>query len=346
MGMIYADPQGVKRSFRGNQQMTMGNQQMTMVVAPRRGRPSNASRQAEEKEMVRDWRRECRATRLHPLGRLADRFLARWLDRGPQPEVVLFREAALHHIMPAELEEVLVRWKCVRVWIGGTPYWAYPDTPLGDLGAIAQGQEIALLPWTCPKMFPPWPSGAPALEPIPNGLVYTREPDEEHGPVRHPQWGPDFVVPPALDHPDDDELLRRYLAGGEHATDALGQLFARYYQAAYDEARHRLDNHHDIKEVVQDSFLKAQEGLKDFKGQSSFKTWLLAIVKNTARDRRKYGERRRGHRAISLDALPEELAPRQRQDGKARYSSVGAERRRQNDSRARVRPWAVESDKS
>jgi RNA polymerase sigma-70 factor (ECF subfamily) len=40
----------------------------------------------------------------------------------------------------------------------------------------------------------------------------------------------------------------------------------------------------DTEDILQDTYLKATEGLKNFKGGSSLKTWLFSIATNLAKD--------------------------------------------------------------
>jgi RNA polymerase sigma-70 factor (ECF subfamily) len=55
--------------------------------------------------------------------------------------------------------------------------------------------------------------------------------------------------------------------------------------------------------VVQETYLRAWKGLKGFRGDAQFTTWLYRITANTAYTTVK---RRRRHRADALDALLEE----------------------------------------
>ena len=59
----------------------------------------------------------------------------------------------------------------------------------------------------------------------------------------------------------------------------------------------------DARDVVQETYLRAWKGLKGFRGDAQFTTWLYRITANTAYTTVK---RRRRHRADALDALLEE----------------------------------------
>ena len=54
-----------------------------------------------------------------------------------------------------------------------------------------------------------------------------------------------------------------------------------HLRAAYNFARWLVRNEHDAEDVVQESFVKAFQGLERFRGGDS-RVWLLAIVRNTA----------------------------------------------------------------
>lgn len=51
-------------------------------------------------------------------------------------------------------------------------------------------------------------------------------------------------------------------------------------------------NHDDALEITQDAFVKAYENIANFKGESSFYTWLYRIVVNCAIDLRRRQRRR------------------------------------------------------
>jgi RNA polymerase sigma-70 factor (ECF subfamily) len=93
----------------------------------------------------------------------------------------------------------------------------------------------------------------------------------------------------------DDHLLAQHAAGDR---EALEELFRRYRGVAYRVAHRLLGQEADALDAVQDGFLKAFTHLSAFQGRSSFKTWLLRVVSNSALDL----GRQRGRREIrSLD---------------------------------------------
>lgn len=64
--------------------------------------------------------------------------------------------------------------------------------------------------------------------------------------------------------------------------DAYDELVKRYQQRIYATIYHMTANHEDANDLAQDSFIKAYQALKSFKGDSSFYTWLYRIAVNKA----------------------------------------------------------------
>jgi RNA polymerase sigma-70 factor, ECF subfamily len=93
---------------------------------------------------------------------------------------------------------------------------------------------------------------------------------------------------------DDHDLAVR-AAGGDHA--AFEVLVRRNSDAVWRLARSLLRDNLEAEEAVQDTFVKAFRGLKSFRQESSFPTWLHSICYRTCIDRL------RSHRApvVSLD---------------------------------------------
>lgn len=82
----------------------------------------------------------------------------------------------------------------------------------------------------------------------------------------------------------DDELVE-LARGGDRA--AFGELVERHQQAVFRTALAALRSREEAEEVVQDTMVAAFHELDRFRGASSFRTWLLAIAWNRARDRRR-----------------------------------------------------------
>ncbi len=76
---------------------------------------------------------------------------------------------------------------------------------------------------------------------------------------------------------EEHELVRRARQGDLEAYD---DLVKRYQERIYATIYHMTSNHEDANDLAQDSFIKAYQALKSFKGGSSFYTWLYRIAVN------------------------------------------------------------------
>jgi len=94
---------------------------------------------------------------------------------------------------------------------------------------------------------------------------------------------------------DTDEVLVRKAQEGD--TRAFDELVVRYRDKVYRLAFKILRHEEDAAEALQDAFLSAFRGLKNFKAESTFSTWLYRIATNASL--MKYRRRRDGH--VSLE---------------------------------------------
>ena len=78
----------------------------------------------------------------------------------------------------------------------------------------------------------------------------------------------------------DLELVRRTLAGESTAFDLLVVRYQRRIAALI--SRYRLDSA-TIEDLTQEAFIKAYRGLHQFRGESTFFTWLARIALNTTK---------------------------------------------------------------
>lgn len=99
--------------------------------------------------------------------------------------------------------------------------------------------------------------------------------------------------------PSDAELLGR-IRGGDFS--ALDELIARHHEAAYRVALALLGSEADAADATQEGVLKALRALDRFRGEASFRTWLLSIVANEARSLLRRSGRRR--EAPLIEDLP------------------------------------------
>jgi RNA polymerase sigma-70 factor, ECF subfamily len=82
----------------------------------------------------------------------------------------------------------------------------------------------------------------------------------------------------------DAELIE-LARNGDRA--AFGDLVERYQQVVFRTALAALRSREDAEEVAQDALVSAFQKLDSFRGEASFKTWLLTITWNRAMDRRR-----------------------------------------------------------
>ena len=68
---------------------------------------------------------------------------------------------------------------------------------------------------------------------------------------------------------------------------AFGELVDRHHAAVYRAAMTALGSHADAEDAAQDAFLIAYRRLDSFRGEASFKTWLLTITWHQAINRRR-----------------------------------------------------------
>ncbi len=75
-----------------------------------------------------------------------------------------------------------------------------------------------------------------------------------------------------------DSTLVEASRNGEMA--AYDELVRRYQERIYATIYHMTSNHEDANDLAQETFVKAYQALKSFKGDSSFYTWIYRIAVN------------------------------------------------------------------
>lgn len=100
----------------------------------------------------------------------------------------------------------------------------------------------------------------------------------------------------------DERLVDRARRGDPAAQAGLVRL---YHGAAYGVAVSITHDEDLAQDVVQDAFVKAFGALDGFRGDASFKTWLLTITANEARGELRKAKRRR---ETTLDDAPPVVA--------------------------------------
>jgi RNA polymerase sigma-70 factor (ECF subfamily) len=99
--------------------------------------------------------------------------------------------------------------------------------------------------------------------------------------------------------PSDEELVERFQNGESSAFDVLVRRWERKVQGAI----YRLVGPgEDVRDLAQETLLKAYRGLGTFKKEARFSSWLYQIALNVCRDRMRRG---RGKSYVSFDELAE-----------------------------------------
>ena len=78
--------------------------------------------------------------------------------------------------------------------------------------------------------------------------------------------------------PEQESELVRSARGGD--MEAYDHLVRRYQERIYATIYHMTANHEDANDLAQETFIKAYQALKSFKGDSSFFTWVYRIAVN------------------------------------------------------------------
>lgn len=95
------------------------------------------------------------------------------------------------------------------------------------------------------------------------------------------------------------QKIASILAGNTHE---FHELIRPYERGAYVMALSLLKNEADAEDAAQEAFLKAYRGLRSFRAEAKFSTWLMSIVLNEARNRLR---RKNAMPMESLDDPPE-----------------------------------------
>jgi RNA polymerase sigma-70 factor (ECF subfamily) len=90
---------------------------------------------------------------------------------------------------------------------------------------------------------------------------------------------PDDDGAPAPD--DDAEIVARFRAGDARAFD---EIVRRHSEAVRRLVGRYIRSEADAKDVAQEAFTRAFQGLASFRGESAFRTWLYRIAVNVALD--------------------------------------------------------------
>ncbi|MDX1672349.1 MAG: RNA polymerase sigma factor [Balneolaceae bacterium] len=88
-----------------------------------------------------------------------------------------------------------------------------------------------------------------------------------------------FVVHPEYESYSDEEIVDMVVQGN---TSLFEVILRRYNQKLFRIIRSYLNDEDQVKDVLQTTYLKAYENLKQFRGEARFSTWLIRIAINEA----------------------------------------------------------------
>ncbi|GAB1445772.1 MAG: RNA polymerase sigma factor [Cyclobacteriaceae bacterium] len=78
-----------------------------------------------------------------------------------------------------------------------------------------------------------------------------------------------------FDKKSDEELIEKIL---QNDHEAQGELYSRYYHVAFNKCVSMVKDDDEAFDLAQEAILKAFDGLKYFRGDSTFSTWLYIIT--------------------------------------------------------------------
>lgn len=99
---------------------------------------------------------------------------------------------------------------------------------------------------------------------------------------------------------DKDEAIVRNVLDGQ--TEAFAKLVDRHKERVFAVLMRLMADPDVAEELAHETFVRAYRGLPNFRGESSFGTWLVQIAIHLARD---HVRQRQRNRFVSLDALLE-----------------------------------------
>jgi len=119
---------------------------------------------------------------------------------------------------------------------------------------------------------------------------------------------------------DDQAVVDRARAGDDQA---FGLLVRKYQHRALTIARALGADPAEAEDVAQDAFLRAYRGLARFRGASTFRTWLVQVVTNTARTHRR---QRTARRETSADEGEMPIAERLPDPANLEHATIARDR--------------------
>ncbi|MDB5334305.1 MAG: rpoE [Phycisphaerales bacterium] len=94
---------------------------------------------------------------------------------------------------------------------------------------------------------------------------------------------------PAQEHRSDERVLSDFVQGDAPSFDVL---FGRYHDELIRFLMRHLGNHAAAEDVAQETFLRLHRAARQFESHRGFRTWLLSIAANAAKDVYRWHARR------------------------------------------------------
>ena len=117
------------------------------------------------------------------------------------------------------------------------------------------------------------------------------------------------------------EIAQLVVAARDGSRTAFDELVRATYDDTYTLAYRLTGNEEDARDVVQDAYLRAYRGVRQFRGDAQFSTWLYRITANCAST---HVGRRRRHQHDLLDADTPVIDVRPESDPQARADATVA----------------------
>lgn len=104
---------------------------------------------------------------------------------------------------------------------------------------------------------------------------------------------------------EQSELVARARTGD---PDAFSELVKESSEDVYRLALRITGNNEDAEDIAQEAYIKAHQGIKRFRGDSQFSTWMYRITANTALTSFRLGRGKSDYDEIPEDQIPDEYA--------------------------------------
>lgn len=101
----------------------------------------------------------------------------------------------------------------------------------------------------------------------------------------------------------DNELVKSCLSGNHVHAKLIYERYKKYLERVI---RNMGNDEETVEDLLQETFVRAFNGLKSFEKKSTFKTWITKIAINTTRNFQSKRRRRNKYPKVSLDSLKDE----------------------------------------